>query len=154
TDELFQVVADRLLVERGLRPAGPVLGGGPEPGGVRREDLVHYPDETLRALPELELGVGYDDATFSRDVATVLVQHVARASQLLRHPFADEIHHLPERYVFVMSLLRLRRGGEDGGSETFGFRQAGGQLLTRERTRGGVLLPRRAREIATHHTLH
>src|SRR5512139_856880 len=56
-----EVVADELLVEALLRAPGPVVGGGPEARGIRRQGFV---DENQPPLghAELELGVRDDDA--------------------------------------------------------------------------------------------
>src|SRR5207302_6882651 len=49
------VVADVLLVEAVLRPAGLVRLAGPETGGVRCQRLVAEDDVAVRVEPELEL---------------------------------------------------------------------------------------------------
>src|SRR5437879_13003499 len=57
-----EIVAQRLLVEGGLRPAELVDVGRPEPRTVRRHHLVDQDDAAVGSPSELELGVGDDDA--------------------------------------------------------------------------------------------
>src|SRR5205809_853541 len=52
--ERLAVVAHELLVERGLRPAGLVVGRRPEARGVGREGLVGEYELALTVDPELE----------------------------------------------------------------------------------------------------
>src|SRR5204863_829617 len=59
--ERFAVVANELLVERGLRPSRLVLVGGPEPRRVGRERLVGENEYTALVEPELEFRVRDDD---------------------------------------------------------------------------------------------
>src|SRR5207248_5817651 len=57
----FEIVADVLLVEGGLRAAGVVGCGGPVAGGVRSEDFVSEKDGVAKQA-ELKLRVGEDQA--------------------------------------------------------------------------------------------
>ena len=59
--DAFEVVADVLLVERRLRPAGRVALGGPEARRIRRQRFVN-PDQFVADQPELKLGIGQQDA--------------------------------------------------------------------------------------------
>src|SRR3989442_5143723 len=72
--QVGQIVAQRLLVEARLAPAGPVAVGGPEAGRVGGEGLVHHQQLAPRGGTELEFGVGDDDAVRSRIAAPRLVQ--------------------------------------------------------------------------------
>src|SRR5690606_23218441 len=55
SDQLLQVVAERLFVERRLPAAGRVEVGWPEPGRIGGEDLVDQDDRPVFAATELEL---------------------------------------------------------------------------------------------------
>ena len=79
--DLFEIIADELLVERGLRAAGCVLVGGPVAGGIRSEDFVGK-DDSVRGDAELEFGVGEDDSALSRVSCCAVVDVEAEALQL------------------------------------------------------------------------
>jgi len=57
----FQPVAHELLVEGGLRTAGPIFCARPESRGVRRKHLVRQ-DQLIPEKAKLEFRVGDDDA--------------------------------------------------------------------------------------------
>ena len=68
----IEPVAQRLLVEAGLRLARLIAVGRPEARAVGRQDLVDQDDLARPGAAELELGVGDDDALLQGDVATVM----------------------------------------------------------------------------------
>ena len=88
--ERLRVVADELLVERGLRAAGLVLVGRPEARGVRREDLVSEDDRPVVGEPELELRVGDDDPRSSSGLGGGRVELDRDPLQLGEALVADE----------------------------------------------------------------
>src|SRR3954467_15501755 len=84
-------VAHVLLVERGLRAARRVAVGGPEAGGVRRQYFVADHDPArFGVAPELELGVGEDDAAPARVVGGELVEGDRAPPQLLERAAVTE----------------------------------------------------------------
>src|SRR5438876_8625491 len=102
-----------LLVEARLAPAGRVAVGGPEPGGVGRENLVDHEQATVGRAAELELRIGDDDAPWRRVGATGLVQAQTRALELLGERAAERLHHMRKRDVLVVPDFGLGRGRED-----------------------------------------
>ena len=68
--ERLAVVADELLVERGLGAAGLVAVGRPEARGVGGEGLVGEDEPALAVDPELELRVGEDDPALAARART------------------------------------------------------------------------------------
>src|SRR5689334_8455954 len=83
----IEPVAQRLLVEAGLRLAGLVAVGRPEARAVGRHHLVDQHDLARPPIPrngaaELELGVGDDDAVLERHVAALGVDRARQPLEL------------------------------------------------------------------------
>src|SRR6185437_4862670 len=84
-----EVVAQRLLVEARLAPAGRVPVGGPEAGGVGRQHLVDHEQATVGRGPELELRIGDDDPPRRGVRAARFVYAQTRALELLGERSAE-----------------------------------------------------------------
>src|SRR5207249_5496072 len=78
-----EVIAQRLLVEARLAPAGRVPVGRPEARRVGRQYLVDHEQATVGRAAELELRIGDDDPPRRRVAAARLVQAEARTLELL-----------------------------------------------------------------------
>src|SRR5690606_18896523 len=144
-DQLVQVVADRLLVERRLSAARLVALAGPEARAVRRQHFVDDDELTVREHTELELRIGDDDASLFGDLAAAFVDREAALTQFVREFVTYAALHVVERDVLVMLAdFRLRRGREDRRIEPRTLRQTLGQLLAGQRSLRAVLLPRGA----------
>src|SRR5436305_1085922 len=96
-----EIVAQRLLVEGWLRPAGLVDVGGPEPRAVRRHHLVDQDDAAIRRAAELELGVGDDDALMSGNPFAEIIDGARHALELLGDVVAQNLAQPRDRDVFV-----------------------------------------------------
>src|SRR5690606_15767676 len=88
-DQLLEVVAHRLLVERRLATAGLVALARPEARAVRREHLIDDHERAIRQRAELEFRVGDDDARLLRHLAATLIDREAALAQLVRELVAD-----------------------------------------------------------------
>src|SRR5258705_13910783 len=75
-----EIIAQRLLVEARLRPAGPIGIRGPEPRTVRGHHLVDQDDASIAISAELEFGVGDDNALVAADF---LAEGIDRAGHAL-----------------------------------------------------------------------
>src|SRR3990172_2044225 len=105
---LGQVIADLLLVEAGLHLPGPVLVGGPEAAGVRRQALVDE-DHLVVQPAELELRVGDDDAPLAGVVPPEAVDGQGAQRHGVRGLLAGNLYRLLERHVLVVAFVGLRR---------------------------------------------
>jgi hypothetical protein len=144
-------VAQRLLVEAGLRAPRLVTVGRPEARAVRRHHLVDQQDLARLRTAELEFGIGDDDALLQGDVAAARIDDAGEPLELGRHVGAQHLPHAAHRDVLVMAALGLGRGTEDRRIEPVAFLQAGRQLLAGQRAVLGIFPPGRAREIAADH---
>src|SRR5579884_323800 len=107
-------VADELLVEARLAAARLVLVGGPEARGVRGAYLVAERQRPVRVEPELELGVGQDDAPLAGVGGGVLVEGEGDLAHALgKRAVADQLHRPLEVDRLVVPGLGLSGGGED-----------------------------------------
>lgn len=150
---LREPVAQELLIEALLVAAGLVLILGPHARRVRRQHLVDEHDLVrLLVQPELELGVGDDDAARGR-VLLARAEHAQR--QLLDARgvlFADDLRGALARDVLVvLAQRRLGAGRVDGAAGDGGaLRQARRQRRPVHGAVGLVLLPRAARHVPAH----
>ena len=90
----IEPVAQRLLVEAGLRPALGVTVERPEARRIRRHHLVDQQDLAVSRAAELELGVGDDDALLQRDVAAARVDEARQPLELGGDVGAQHLLHL------------------------------------------------------------
>src|ERR1700676_486819 len=81
--DAFEVIANKLFVERGLRAAGLVLVGGPEAGGIGSEGFVD-PDEIVAEKAELEFCVGEENAARSSVSSGAAVDFEAEVADFAR----------------------------------------------------------------------
>src|SRR5580658_4305131 len=105
--DAFEIVANVLLVEGGLRFAGRVLVGGPETRRVWRERFVD-PDEFAIEKAEFEFCVGDDDAAGGGVFRSLAVNREADVAQLLGEGNADARNRLVERNIFIVAGGGLR----------------------------------------------
>src|SRR5690606_1747311 len=150
-DEGIEVVPNRLLVQRRLRPAGDVALPRPESGRVRGQHLVDQEERAVRGVPELELRVRNDDVRLGRDDLASLVEREAQATEGAGERVAEPLPHGVERDVLVVALLGLGGRGEDRRVEALALDQAGRQRLARQGAAPPVLGPGRAGEVAADH---
>ncbi len=144
----FEVVADELLIEGGLRAAGGVGRGWPVARGIGSEDLVGEGDLSVDEA-ELELGVGEDEAFAGGVRGGAVVDIEGEQTKGVGVGEADDGFDLAEGDVLVVAAgVDLGGGGEDGLGEAIGFEEAGGYREAADFTGGLVVLPAGAGDIA------
>ena len=117
----FQVVADVLLVEGGLRAAGVVGCGGPVAGGVGGENLVGE-DDCVVQQTELELGVGEDQTFAGCMLCGFVVDVKSKSAKRIGVGWAYGLFHGLIGDVFVVAAgVDFGRRGEDGFGQAIGF---------------------------------
>src|SRR5476651_2631597 len=149
----IEPVAQRLLVEAGLRLAWRISIERPEARAVGRHHLVDQQDLAVLGAPELELGVGDDDAVGQRNVTAVDVDDARQPLELSGDVGAQDFPHAADGDVLVMAALGLGGRAEDRRLDHAAFLESGGKLLAGQGAALGIFAPRRAREIAADHAL-
>ena len=123
----FEVIANVLFVEAGLQPARRVTVHGPEAGRIGREHFVNQ-NHLVLAHPELEFGVGDDEAALGRETDGLGVETKADVPDGLGAIAPDHRGHALKRDVFVVLALRgFGSGRENRGGQLVGFAQSGRQ---------------------------
>src|SRR6266852_4327655 len=135
-------VAHELLVVGVRRSADLISGRLPVARAVGGERLA---DEA-----ELELGIRKDESAALGERRCELVELDAGVSQLRGQLVAELLPQLSKGDVLVVAGLRLGRGREGRIGEPLALSQAGWHVLTRQRARVLVFLPRAPGKVSTH----
>src|SRR5580692_12618107 len=144
---LFEVIANVLLVIRILRPARSVLVGGPEAGRIGGEDFIGKSD-ALGGASKLKLGVGDYDAALQRVGCRLFVNPQREIAQMAGGFDADDRAHLIEGNVLVVARCGLGRGREDALGKGVGLFQACGKGDAGNFAGGFVFFPGRAGDVS------
>src|SRR2546427_2380783 len=134
----LQVITNVLLVERLLRPAGPILICRPQAGRVGSQHLIRQSD-AIACDPELKLGIGDNDPFAARVSGGLAVNLQADVPQFAAQLRADEARHLLKGDVLVVAVSGLVSRGKNRLWQLPRFLQAGGQLDTANRSSSFVL---------------
>src|SRR6185312_1800078 len=136
-----EIVAQWLLVEGRLRPAGLVDIGGPEPRTVRRYHLVDQDDAAVGRAAEFEFGVGDDDALMAGDPLAEIIDRARHALEFFGDVAPENLADAGDRDVLVMAGFGLGGRAEDRCVKLLAFGEAVLQLLAGERAGCGIFLP-------------
>src|SRR5579862_3167032 len=137
----IEIIAERLLIEAGLRLSRCVLIGGPKSRAVWREHLVNEGDALRGVAPELELCVGNDDSTGGGDRPAALVDLPAQSFQLPCCLTAELPRDLIDGDVLIVACFGFGGRTENGRIESIALAHAFRERLAGEGAGGLVFLP-------------
>src|ERR1700754_4907143 len=129
----IEIIAQRLLVEARLRPAGRVDIRRPEPRAVGGHHLVDQDDAAVGVAAEFEFGVGDKDALAAADGLAERIDRAGHALQRVGHLIAEDFAHPADGDVLVMASLGLGGRTEDRRLQFCAFKQPRRQLLAGQR---------------------
>src|SRR5215471_440939 len=98
----FQIVANKLLVERFLRAAWLIFVSRPEARRIRSQDLVGK-NQALVCVSKFKFSVGNDNATAGCIICCRSVNFQAQIAKRFRKLRARTLAHLSKRNVFVVT---------------------------------------------------
>src|SRR4029079_881844 len=116
-----EVVAQRLLVEAGLRRAGLVNIRRPEPRTVGGHHLIDQDDAAAAVAAEFEFGVGDDDAVLAADLLRGIIERSRHALERLGDLGAEDFADARDRDVLVVAGLGLGGRAENRRLQLFAF---------------------------------
>src|SRR5262249_18898921 len=125
--DCFQIVANKLLVVRFLRPPRLVPVRRPEARRIGCQYFIRQ-NKALLCLPEFKFGIGDDDAAARGIVRRLLIDRQGQVAQLLRQLPARPPGHFRKGNVLIVTAQRLRGRREDRLGQLVRFPEAGGQL--------------------------
>ncbi len=149
--ESFQVIAHELFVEARLAAAGFVLIGGPETGGIGRQNFVDE-DEFAIGQAKFEFGVGDDDAALESIFGGEGINLEAEFFGEFSDFFAGDFTGLFEGDIFVVTGFGFGRGGENWFGQLGGILQTGRQFDAADGTGFLVIFPTGTTEVTAHDT--
>src|SRR5262249_61711851 len=95
---------------------------GPEARGIRRQQLINQ-DELCAEQPELHFRVGDDDAAVEGVLGGGSVNGDAGVGQRLTQVLADDVLHLLERDIDIVTRYRLGRWRKNRRGQLVGLAQ-------------------------------
>src|SRR6202022_2382615 len=101
-------ITNVLLVERLLGLARLILVSRPEARRIRRQHFVGQHDAGSGAA-KFKFGVGYDQALFASVIGGLVINGKGKITKLNAQLLSDQLRHVIERYVFVVTACGLRR---------------------------------------------
>ena len=149
--DAFEVVANKLLVERGLGAAGRVLRGGPEARRIGSERFID-PDQLAVEEAEFELGIGEKNAARLGVSGGAAINFEGGSANLFGEGLADNLSGTVKRDVLIVPAGSFGGGSEDRFGKLVGLAQTGRELDTADGAVSLVFLPAGAGEIAASDT--